>query len=37
LLGAPHLVWAPAGLIFSMVLGFNVLGSAISSYLDTKR
>lgn len=37
LLGAPHLVWAPAGLIFSMVLGFNVLGSALSSYLDTKR
>jgi len=37
LLGAPHLVWAPAGLIFTMVLGFNVLGSALSSYLDTKR
>lgn len=37
LLGAPHLVWAPAGLIFSMVLGFNVLGSALSSSLDTRR
>jgi len=36
LMGAPHLVWAPAGLIFSMVLGFNVLGSALSTYWDTK-
>lgn len=37
LMGAPHLALAPGLLIFSLVFGFNVLGAALSAYLDTPR
>lgn len=37
LMGAPHLALGPGLLIFSLVFGFSVFGSALSAYLDSSR